>query len=130
MNKQEVKRETAITHNLKMMNAQMLEHLLSESMGGNAGDVQTSSGLFYICGTANGYIGKDGKIAMFANVQHVPEAIKSTSKAFSLNVAFSPDWTVHKIIEVEDKNHMDEELMGILEESADRFNKEHEKPSA
>lgn len=118
-------REGIIQFNLEMMDAEMLELLTAESIGGNAGDAETSEQHTYICATANGYVDQNGKIIAFGNYQNIPEHVTSHQKGFSFNVAFNPDMTVHKILEVEDKDGMTLDAMDVLKKCVDEFNRKY-----
>jgi hypothetical protein len=121
------KQETLVYENVRMMNNEMLEVLAAESLGGNAGDMETSENHVYICATANGYVDTEGKIIVFGNFQNIPKEISESNKGFSFNVAFKPDMTIHKIVDVEDKDRMGEHAHDVLNRSVELFNKEHEK---
>lgn len=119
----EAKREDIINHNLRMMEGEMQELLLQESIGGNAGEAQTKSGVFYICATAKGYMDKSGRILGWGNVGNISGPLVQNGNGFKLDVSFNRDLTIHKIIEAHQTDGLNEEQLKILRECIEKYNK-------
>ncbi len=81
-----------VTHNIEMLNKDMLDLLGGESIGGNAGDVEID-GKFYSCAGANGYADKKtGKIIVFGNIQDIKDKnIIENNLDFTLRVAVNSE---------------------------------------
>lgn len=79
--------EWVIQHNINMLREDMMELLMGESIGGNAGTVEID-GKEYTCAGANGFANrKTGEILIFENFQNVPEKIRESAVPFLLKVA-------------------------------------------
>jgi hypothetical protein len=122
--------ERIVLKNLNKLNTEMMDLLMSESIGGNAGTV-TFDGREYVCGAANGYADREtGEIFIFENYQNVPENIREREQHFTLRVAVvgknldkvNINNNKPKIIEFIEKDEFSERGKLSIQQSIDRFN--------
>lgn len=111
-----------IQHNIKMMNTEMKQVLMTESIGGNAGEIEIE-GKICPCAGANGYMNETGKILAFGNVQYLDESITRNNLHFIIKVAYSPVFTILKIVSVDIYGKGSELASRILNQSVDEWNK-------
>jgi len=122
--------ERIVFHNLKKLNEQMMDLLMSESIGGNAG-TEVIDGMEYTCAAANGYANKEtGEILFFGNYQEVPEDIRDKEQHFTLRVAIAGKYlspvNTHndkpRIINFIEKEKFSEIGRMSIQEAIDQFN--------
>jgi hypothetical protein len=122
--------EIVVQKNLKKMNGEMMELLMSESIGGNAGTVEVD-GKEYVCAAANGYADREtGEIYIFENYQNIPENIKDKQQHFLFRVAIVGKYLESvntnndrpRIIDFIEKERFSERGRLSIQEAIDRFN--------
>lgn len=122
--------ERIVLKNLNKLNTEMMDLLMSESIGGNAGTVSIN-GKEYVCGAANGYANKEtGEIYIFENYQNIPEHLRDREQHFTLKVAIVGKYLEKvnnnndkpRIIEFIERDKFSERGRLSIEESIDRFN--------
>jgi len=76
-----------VAHNLTMLNNDMVELIVGESIGGNAGTVEIN-GIEYACAGANGIAESEtGKITAFGNIQNIDKAELKNNARFIMKIA-------------------------------------------
>ena len=126
---QETGPEGVDEHNLDMLNKDMQELLMGESLGGNAGFVEIE-GKKYSCAAANGYVNPEtGKIVAFGNIQDVPPEIVRRNIPFTLKVAFGmKQGGYFKIMEViSSSEKFSANCRPAIQSAVDKWNAEHGK---
>jgi len=79
--------ERIVFHNLKKLNTEMMDLLMSESIGGNA-QTEIIDGAEFGCAAANGYADKEtGEILFFSNASEIPENLRDRAQRFTLRAA-------------------------------------------
>ena len=121
-----------VAHNLGMLNVDMINLLMSESIGGNAGAVEIN-GKRYRCGGANGYANPEtGEIVVFDNIQNIRDRrIVEENIDFVLRVAI--DWKIGRFIKIVDfhvRDHNTRQLADkgklVIETAIKEWNSTHQ----
>jgi hypothetical protein len=116
----EVSDEKIIQKNLDLMKTEMLQVIINESMGANAGSV-TIEGTKYPCAGANGYADSDtGEVVAFGNIQDLPDNITKEYQPFRLKVMVGKDF--YRIIDIDGINYFGKQARTVLKKSGGLFN--------
>lgn len=126
-----VNKET-VSHNLKMMEEQMSDLALEESMGGNAGGVNIN-GENFSCRGLNGYADKEtGRILVFGNIQDISKEILKAGTSFTFREAVSlrvnSNGQEKKIVDFLGSNQFSEKGRRNIEAAIGIYNKKYWPP--
>ncbi|KKT82553.1 MAG: hypothetical protein A3B99_00720 [Candidatus Yanofskybacteria bacterium RIFCSPHIGHO2_02_FULL_44_12b] len=118
--------EEVVAWNLEKLRKDMVDLLMTESIGGNAGAVDVD-GKKYSCGGANGYANSEtGEIIVFGNIQDIQDKkILENSSSFTLRVALDRQRGFFKITEILfGSDHISGAGRLAIEEAVKRWNDE------
>lgn len=122
--------ERIVEKNLEKLNTEMMQLLMNESIGGNAGTMAID-GEEYVCGAANGYADREsGEIYIFENYQNVPVELRDNGQHFTLIAAVvgkhlekvNDNNDKPRIVNFIEKDKFSERAQLSLQEAIDRFN--------
>lgn len=124
LNKQEnlQENEVIVRKNIAKINTQMIDLLMNESLGGNAGRVEIDGHRFN-CGGANGFLDPEtGEISIFGNVQNVPEEQRQDKVGFVFRVAVDKKFSPFRILDVFYNQTISDEAKNVIGDCIKKWN--------